>query len=53
MIVLAGVFLSMTGAAGDKAREFAKRWIPKILFGIAWLVFIPFILKTMAPFFFN
>lgn len=53
MIVLAGLFLSMSGAAGEKSKEFAKKWIPKILLGIVWLVFIPFVLKTIAPFFFR
>ena len=53
MIILAGVALSMSGAAWDKSKEFAKKWIPKILFGVIWLLFIPFILKTMAPFFFK
>lgn len=53
MIVLSGIILSMSGVTGDKSKEFAKKWIPKILLGITILVLIPFLLKTIAPFFFQ
>lgn len=53
MIVLAGIIMSMSGVVGEKSKEFAKNWIPKILVGLACLVLIPFILKTVAPFFFR
>ena len=52
-MVLMGVGLSVSGVGSENMKEMAKSRIVAILTGLLALAMIPWLLKTVAPFFFQ
>jgi hypothetical protein len=52
MVVL-GIGMSLSGVASEEMKSKAKSKIMDILIGLVALALIPWILKTIAPFFFT
>lgn len=52
-MVMMGIAVSLSGIASEEMKTKAKSKILDILYGLLALAMIPWILKTIAPYFFT
>lgn len=53
LMVILGIGMSISGVATEEIKSKAKSKIMDILIGLVALALVPWILKTIAPFFFK
>lgn len=52
-MVILGIGMSLSGVASEEMKNMAKNKIMDIFIGLLALAMVPWILKTIAPFFFT